>query len=160
MRRFFRFVNTHPRRGRLRVNQAMLIGRYACDSVDGIANSRGETTSTRVWRNFGANAAAWRPGTPEYGVRYLDVFFPGVWLQALEQNMERVRWLYSGTPYGELELLPADTAPDILGSFKLLLLLGWHTMEEPVASAVRGEWVEACVVFECFSRGTLAVSAG
>ncbi len=129
MRKFFRYTKTHPRRGRLDVKQAMLIGRYACDSVDGIANSRNEPCTTRVWRNFGGESPEWQPGTPEYGMRYLDVFFPGVWLQSLVQDPETVRWLYSGTPHGELELIPADAPVDVLQDFRLLLLLGWNTMD-------------------------------
>ncbi len=131
LRGFFQYVTSHPRRAATQVRQAMLIGRFACDSVDGIANSHTETTPVMVWRNFGGKTPAWRPGTPEYGLRYLDVFLPGVWLQSLEQDPERVRWLYSGTPYGELDLVPADADVDILQSYRLLFLLGWNTMDAP-----------------------------
>ena len=46
-----------------------------------------------VWRFCGANTPEWRPATPEYGLRYLDVFFPGVWLHTLEQSPQRVATL-------------------------------------------------------------------
>ena len=141
MRRFNRYAKTHPRRGKLEMNQAVLNGTYACDCIDGIADSIGEDKPPMVWRNFGGDGLKWRPTTPEYGMRYLDVFFPGVWLQSLEQSMERVRYFYSGTPYGELELIPAAAPTDVLDQFPLLLLLGWHTMDEQVYANLK-EYVE------------------
>ena len=150
MRRFNHYAKTHPRRGKLEVNQAILTGQYACDSIDGIADSLEEGKPPMVWRNFGGDNPMWRPATPEYGMRYLDVFFPGVWLQALEQHMERVRYFYSGTPYGELELIPADASPDVLSQFPLLLLLGWNTMDEKIHANLK-QYVE--------NGGTLFMSA-
>lgn len=126
LRRFNRYVKTHPRRGRIRVKQALLIGRYACDVADGFASSEGPW----VWCNFGARTPQWQPLTPEYGLRYLDVFFPGVWLQSLVQCPEYTRRLYSGTPYGELELIPIEAPESVLKEFRLLLVLGWNTMNE------------------------------
>ena len=82
-----------------------------------------------VWRNFGGTDAQWRPATAEYGLRYLDVFFPGVWLHTLEQSPESVRRWYGGAPHGEIELIPIDAPAEVLSQFKLLLLLGWNTMD-------------------------------
>ena len=110
LREFHRFVRSHPRRGQPRVKQALLTGRFACDLADGLADSRRQGIPPMVWRFCGANTPEWRPATPEYGLRYLDVFFPGVWLHTLEQSPQRVRRWYSGTPYGELELIPHRSA--------------------------------------------------
>lgn len=131
LQKFNRYAKTHPRRGSLTVQQACLIGRYACDVNDGI--SRDDESGVRlpmVWLNFGGTTEEWRPTTAEYGLRYLDVFFPGVWLQTLEQSPERIRRWYSGTPYGEIELIPVDASDEVLSHFKMLLLLGWNTMDE------------------------------
>lgn len=132
LRDFNRYVKAHPRRGRIRVKQALLTGRYACDVADGISKFL-----PLVWRNFGAKTSQWRPLTPEYGLRYLDVFFPGVWLQSLVQSPERLRRFYSGTPYGELELIPIEAPEDILQQFSLLLLLGWNTMNEATYESLK-----------------------
>ena len=79
----------------------------------------------------------WRPLTPEYGLRYLDVFFPGVWLPNLEQTPEIVRRWYCGTPLGEIEFAPIDAPAEILAQYKLLLLLGWNTMDEAQYRSLR-----------------------
>ena len=113
LREFNRYVKTHPRRGTVRVRQALLIGRYACDVADGIgaADAHGTTAQTMVWRNFGEWTPAWRPSQAEYGMRHLDVFLPGVWLQTLLQSPGDIRRWYSGTPYGEIDFIPVDCDP-------------------------------------------------
>ena len=131
MRQFNRYAKTHPRKGELQVKQACLIGRYACDINDGI--SRTDELAAQaplVWRNFGAANEQWRPSTAEYGLRYLDVFLPDLWLHTLQQSPDRLRRWYSGTPYGEIELIPIEAPAEVLSQFRLLLLLGWNTMDE------------------------------
>lgn len=130
-RDFCRYVRTHPRTGAIRVNQACLIGRYACDVADGVSRTdeHGDHMPV-VWRNFGGWGDEWLPSTPEYGLRYLDAFLPGVWLQTLQLPPERIRRWFCGTPLGEIELIPVDAPPEILSTFPLLLLLGWNTMDE------------------------------
>ena len=138
LREFCRYVRTHPRKGAIRANQACLIGRYACDVVDGI--SRTDEHGDRepvVWRSFGGWGDEWRPSTAEYGLRYLDAFLPGVWLQTLQLPPERVRRWFCGTPLGEIELIPIDAPPDVLSAFPLLLLLGWNTMDEEQYTSLR-----------------------
>ena len=126
---FNRYIKTHPRRGELKVKQAVLIGRYACDVADGLC-AHPDNPRTFVWRNFGGTGNKWYPGTPEYGLRCIDAFFPGVWLHSLYQSPETVRRWYSGSPFGETELIPIDSPPAVLKSYDLLLLLGWNTMDE------------------------------
>ena len=133
LKQFFRYASSHPRPGTLKVRQACLLGRYACDVVDGLSRSDPfgqQNAPAVVWRTFGAWGPEWRPMTPEYGLRYLDVFLPGVWLTNLEQTPDIVRRWYSGSPLGEIELAPVDAPADILAQYKLLFLLGWNTMDE------------------------------
>ena len=130
---YYRYANTHPRRGKLKVKQACLLGRYSCDVSDGISRTDeyGQANCLPVvWRTFGGRGPEWRPLTPEYGMRYLDVFLPGVWLTSLEHSLETVRRWYCGTPLGEIELTPIDAPPEILAEYPLLLVLGWNTMDE------------------------------
>ena len=132
LREFNRYVKTHPRRGAVRVRQALLLGRYACDVADGIgaSDAHGTTAQTMVWRNFGAWTPAWRPSQAEYGMRHLDVFLPGVWLQTLVQSPGDVRRWYSGTPHGEVDFIPVDCDPGVLGGYALLFMLGWNTADD------------------------------
>lgn len=136
---FNRRVKTHPRRGELQVSQAVLIGRYACDVADGLADEDGGPV--RVWRNFGGPDESWRPGEPEYGLCCVDKLFPGVWLHSLEQSPESVRRWYCGSPFGETEIIPIDAAPEVLEHYRLLILLGWNTMDERQYGAL-GDYVE------------------
>lgn len=130
LREFNRYVRSHPRHGEIRVKQALLVGRFACDLADGLSDSRQQGIPPMVWRYCGANTPEWEPSTPEYGLRYLDVFFPGVWLHTLVQSPQRVRRWYSGTPHGELELIPMDSSAATWSEFPLLLLLGWNTADD------------------------------
>ena len=87
MRNFNRYAKTHPRRGNLKVKQACLIGRYACDVNDGI--SRDDEIGARspmVWQSFGGTTEEWRPSSAEYGLRHLDVFFPKAWEAAVHES--------------------------------------------------------------------------
>lgn len=131
LKAFYRYVNSHPRRGRLITRQACLLGRYSCDSSDGLSrhDPSGDTAMPMIWRNFGGWGPEWRPQTPEYGLRYLDVFMPGAWLPNLEQEPEAVRRWYAGTPFGEIELPPIDAPRDVLAQYGLSLVLGWNTMD-------------------------------
>ena len=147
LREFNRFVKSHPRSGELQVKQALLIGRYACDVADGLSDSRREGLPPMVWRFCGANTPEWLPSTPEYGWRYLDVFFPGVWLHSLVQSPRRVRRWYSGTPYGELELIPIEASINVWKQFKLLLLLGWNTMEKGTYQRIKKYVQNGGVIF-------------
>ena len=140
LKEFYRYASSHPRRGRLRVRQACLIGRYACDVADGLSRTDPfgqQNAPAVVWRTFGAWGPEWRPMTPEYGLRYLDVFLPGVWLTNLEQTPDMVRRWYCGTPLGEIELAPIDAPLDILAQYRLLFLLGWNTMDEAQYEGLR-----------------------
>lgn len=133
-------MSSHPRRGELKVRQAALLGRYACDVADGCSRTDSfaqQNAPAVVWRTFGAWGPEWRPMTPEYGLRYLDVFLPGIWLTNLEQTPDILRRWYNGTPLGEIELAPIDAPLDVLEQYRLLFLLGWNTMDEAQYDGLR-----------------------
>lgn len=140
MRRFNRLTKTHPRDGILKIRQAVLVGQYACDIADGLAEYPNALPPI-VWHFFGDDSKAWELSTAEYGMRYLDVFLPGVWLQSLEQSPEQLRRWYAGSPYGEIDVIPADAPADVLSQFDLLLLLGWNTMDQAIYDGLK-QYVE------------------
>lgn len=125
LRAFNRYVKSHPHRRMPTVKQALLIGKYACDVTHGLTDT---DQPARVWGTYGPKTPQWLHGTPEYGLRYLDAFLPGVWLHSLVQSPAETRHWYSGSPCGEIEMIPIAAPDDVLREFKLLLLLGWNTM--------------------------------
>lgn len=127
-RDFLMYTKTHPRKTDTLVPQAVLMGRYACDVSDGLATHFGNPP--RVWGFFGSDGPQWAYGTPEYGMRCMEAFFPGVWLHSLIQSPEAVRHWYSGTPLGETDLIDVDSAPDVLSRYPLLTMMGWNTADE------------------------------
>lgn len=117
-----RFMETHTRRGRLRVPVAVLQGRHC------------------AWRCFG-RGPAWnsaRPefafGPPEASFDLLKVFYPRSVLDAIYKNPcsdDRPFGWYTGTPYGPVDLLPIEAPVDVLRRYSAAAFLGWNTFKEP-----------------------------
>lgn len=81
-----------------------------------------------VWGQFGPETEAWKFNTPEDGWKLIDCLLPGVWLYPVEQDKEKIRLFFSGTPNGQVDLVPAFADADILARYKLLVLPGWNSM--------------------------------
>ncbi len=126
-RDFFRFVKTHPRRGRNRRNIAFLEGRYAAPFNGFICDSE-QTPDYSVWGLFGNPAPEWGHGQPEKCRQLLDVLMPGANTHPLRQRCDRRRFFFSGTPYGDFDEVPVEVGAEYLQQYKLLLNLGWNTM--------------------------------
>ena len=126
-RDFFRFVKTHPRRGRNRRNIAFLEGRYAAP-FNGFICGPEQTPDYSVWGLFGNPAPEWGHGQPEKCRQLLDVLMPGASTHPLRQRYDRRRFFFSGTPYGDFDEVPAEAGAGYLRQYKLLLNLGWNTM--------------------------------
>lgn len=126
-RDFFRFVKTHPRRGRNRRNIAFLEGRYAAP-FNGFICGPEQTPDYSVWGLFGNPAPEWGHGQPEKCRQLLDALMPGASTHPLRQRYDRRRFFFSGTPYGDFDEVPAEAGAGYLRQYKLLLNLGWNTM--------------------------------
>ena len=126
-RDFFRFVKTHPRRGRNRRNIAFLEGRYAAP-FNGFICGPEQTPDYSVWGLFGNPAPEWGHGQPEKCRQLLDVLMPGASTHPLRQRYDRRRFFFSGTPYGDFDEVPTEAGAGYLRQYKLLLNLGWNTM--------------------------------
>ena len=120
-RRFHRFLQTHPRRGSLRVPLAVLQGNLC------------------GWRCFG-RGGTWgslRPelafGPPEESFDLLSVFYPRSRLDGIYKNPcpddEPQGW-YTGTPFGPVDLLPVEAPLSCMESYGALVFLGWNTFRE------------------------------
>lgn len=108
------------------VENGFLIGNG--DVLTGGASSGPYTEPPKFWGQFGPETRAWEYDTPESGWKLADVFLPGVWLYPVKQEKEKIRLFFSGTPHGQVDLIPAFAKADVLSKYQLLVLPGWNTM--------------------------------
>ena len=126
-RKFFKFVKTHPRKGKVERNIAFIEGRYAAPFNGFICGSE-QTPDYAVWGRFGNDAPEWGHRQPEKCRQILDVLMPGASTHPLRQRFDKRRFYFSGTPYGDFDEVPVEVNGDYLKQYKLLLNLGWNTM--------------------------------
>jgi hypothetical protein len=126
-REFYRFVKTHPRRGRAERRIAFLEGRYAAPFNGFICDSE-QDPHYSVWGLFGNDDPAWGHGQPEKCRQLLDVLMPGACTHPLRQRYDRRRFFFSGTPYGDFDEVPVEAESGYFHRYALLLNLGWNTM--------------------------------
>lgn len=133
-REFYRFAATHPRSfsesqhgPELRI--AHVLGRYAAP-FNGFICGCEQDPAYSVWGRFGRSEPAWGHLQPEKSQQVIDVLMPGASTHPLRQRYDRRRFFFSGTPYGDFDQVPIEATTDQLATYRLLLLLGWHTMGE------------------------------
>lgn len=125
MAEFFDWAARHPRPSRPQVPIGFLYGRG--EMITG-GMSLNTTRAVRVWETFGPATGEWEYGQPEAGWRLLDLFMPGVWLCPVLQDPARLRRWFTGTPYGQVDVVPIEAGEATLSSYRLLVMPGWHTM--------------------------------
>jgi hypothetical protein len=117
-RRFYRFLQTHERRGELRVPIAVVQGRFCGWRCFGRGN---------VW---GSHRPEFAFAAPEESFDLLSVFYPRSRLDAIYRNPcpdDQPQGWYSGTPYGPVDLLPLEAPRAVLKSYSAIAFLGWNT---------------------------------
>ncbi len=112
--RFRKFMESHPRTGRLVTPIACIQGRY--DGWRCFVRSN-------VWCNTGDE---WRFGAAEESFDLINLFYPRSKLNSIykKQCTEEPHGWYTGTPYGYIDLLPFEG--DWSG-YSAVSFLGWHT---------------------------------
>ena len=123
---FYKFAKTHPRRGKNKRNIAFLEGRYAAPFNGFICDSE-QDPHYSVWGAFGNDASEWGHGQPEKCRQILDVLMPGASTHPLRQKIEKRRFYFLGTPYGDFDCVPAEASEEYFENYKLILNLGWNT---------------------------------
>ncbi len=126
-REFYRFVKTHPRKGKAERRIAFLEGRYAAP-FNGFICDCEQDPHYSVWGLFGNNDSTWGHGQPEKCRQLLDVLMPGASTHPLRQRYDKRRFFFSGTPYGDFDEVPVEAAADYFHQYSLLLNIGWNTM--------------------------------
>ncbi len=128
-RDFFRFVKTHPRKGKNFRNIGFIEGRYAAP-FNGFICDVEQDPHYAVWGMFGNPAREWGHGQPEKCRQVLDVLMPGASTQPLRQKFDKRRFFFSGTPCGDFDCLPIEAGADYMSGYKLLINFGWNSMIE------------------------------
>ena len=115
--RFRRFLQTHRRRGVMTVPVAVIQGRY-----EGACNFAPD----QVWKREGEQ---WKFGPPEDSMNLLKVFYSRCKFESVYAcpcSNEPHGW-YSGTPYGPVDLVPAELPDSQMKNYRVMAFLGWHT---------------------------------
>lgn len=128
-REFFKFVKTHPRKGKNIRNIAFIEGRYAAP-FNGFICDREQDPSYSVWGLYGNIEPEWGHCQPEKARQLLDVLMPGANTHPLRQKYDMRRFFFSGTPYGDFDCVPIESSNEYLNNYKLLLNLGWNSAIE------------------------------
>ncbi|MBR4125423.1 MAG: hypothetical protein IKR13_04395, partial [Victivallales bacterium] len=115
--RFRRFLESHPRTGRLVTPMACLQGRYDGWRCFGRGN---------VWCNEGDE---WRFGPAEESFDLIRLFYPRNRLDSIyvKNCPDAPQGWYTGTPYGYVDLLPFEGE---WSRYSAIAFLGWHTYQQ------------------------------
>ncbi len=135
-REFFHFASLHPRSGHLNNAIGVIEGRYQAP-FNGFICGPEQTPSYSVWGGCGSEDPAWGHLQPEKGRHLLDVLSPGAAALPLMQDPSKRRFFFSGTPYGDFDLVPVEADNEYFSRYKLLLNPGWHTSNQEDLSKIR-----------------------
>ena len=121
VKRFYAFAGRHPRpTPRPEVPLGFVKGRF-----DGWS---GCMSNGVVWRQT-HGAPEYLTSSPERGWDYLDVIWPGKGrCDDYPLQDYRTPWLL-GSPFGQVDIVPAETPASRLHRYRTLLFLGWNSMD-------------------------------
>ena len=126
-RDFYRYVKTHPRQGEVIRKIAFVEGRYAAPFHGFLCNVQ-DSPACSVWGMFGNNSKEWQHLQPEKCRHVLDVLMPGASTHPLRQQTDKMRFFFSGTPFGDFDEVPIEANAKYLSKYSLLIHFGWNTM--------------------------------
>jgi len=112
------------------VRTGFLQGNYDC--LIGGAQALPYIEPTKLWGMIGPETKAWEFDTPERGWELLSTFMPGVWLYPVKQDPRTIRQFFTGTPKGQVDLVPITADTGKLDRYEVLVLPGWNTMTEAI----------------------------
>ncbi|MBQ6067551.1 MAG: beta-galactosidase trimerization domain-containing protein [Clostridia bacterium] len=116
--------------GKPLVSTGFLQGNY--DLLIGGAQAEPHTARTKVWGAFGPETECWEFDTPESGWKLLDAYMPGVWLYPVLQDRGKIRLFFTGSPNGQVDLVPITAPAETLLQYPVLILPGWNTMTREI----------------------------
>ena len=116
--------------GKPLVSTGFLQGNY--DLLIGGVQAEPHTPRTKVWGAFGPETECWEFDTPESGWKMLDPYMPGIWLYPVLQDPRKIRLIFSGSPNGQVDLVPITAPVEKLLRYPVLILPGWNTMTQEI----------------------------
>lgn len=114
---FYKFIRTHTRRGKIHTPIAFIQGRF-----DGWTSF----TQGNVWMQQGKE---WEFSYPEKSWDMLKVFYPLSKLSSIYEYpcKNESNGLYSGTPYGNVDIIPVESDVELLNKYDAISFLGWNS---------------------------------
>ncbi len=94
--------------------------------------------SPKFWGEFGPETEGWEYDTPEAGWKLIHSYLPGAHLYPVPQDPDDIRIFFSGTPNGQVDLVPITIGAQKLSAYETLILPGWNTM----TPALYGQLIE------------------
>ena len=82
----------------------------------------------KFWGQFGPENEGWDYDTPEAGWKLIHSYLPGAHLYPVVQKPEDIRIFFSGTPKGQVDLVPITIGAEKLSHYEVLILPAWNTM--------------------------------
>lgn len=121
--RFYKYINTHTRRGKLHTPIAALHGRYDPWTC---------FLRLHSWQQPGEK---WQFAESEESWDLLNVFYPKEKLDAIYCHPAPVEPLgyYSQSVFGVIDILPVEATGDIYNTYSCLFFLGYNTMDDDIA---------------------------
>lgn len=130
LREFYDYTIAHPRNGTLQIEKAVIYGRhehfywYTDDRMAELQDV--QNWDRRVW-------GKWEDDHYRRCWNALEAWLPAASHQAVNQAPENRR-LFSGTPYGSVDIIGWDGNYE---QYPLLVLLGWNTMCDEMLEKLR-----------------------
>lgn len=140
LRDFYNYTFTHPRKGKLKVDKAIVYGRH--EFIMWKTNDRMAELKENDW-----DSAVWGKWDNAYQVIWNA---SEAWLPVSDKQNEIEsplnKNLFSGTPYGNVDIVSAEKD---FSAYSQIVFLGWNTMDDDLLERLK-EYVE--------NGGTLVVS--
>ncbi len=124
LRDFYRYSRTHPRKGTPQADLAVVYGNgesmlwYPDDRIPELKDTNDfDLHFWGKWKNP-AHFACWRA---------LDGWLPPLPIDEYLENPSMIK-LFSATPFGQVDVVPADAGRECFCKYRCLVFLGWNTM--------------------------------
>ena len=140
LREFYDYALTHPRKGELVVNKAIIYGRnefIMWKLNDRMAELNEKDWDSKVWGKWdNAYQVVWNAAE--------------AWLPVSDKQNEEIsplnKNLFSGTPYGNVDIVGADKD---FSKYSQIVFLGWNTMDDGLLARLKAY---------VYNGGTLMIS--